>query len=134
MKKTLRVLHESQLSFWVFSQSGFEVFLFHCFDNQWRLFFKQFRSGISLEILGNTCIAIVCFPGCEVINFENNLIFLIKSLFYMTETSKQKFKHLENELSRWNKRHISPFLKGFQLPKVSDLIQHNCLNTLHKWW
>ena len=28
------------------------------------------------EILGSMCIAIVCLPGCDVINFEINLIFL----------------------------------------------------------
>ena len=33
------------------------------------------------EILGNMCIAIVCKPGCDVINSEVNLIFLIKSSF-----------------------------------------------------
>ena len=56
------------------------------------------------EILHNMCIAIVCFPGCDFINFEINLIFLIK-----------------------------PFLKGFQLPKiVSELRVHlwKCKNTL----
>ena len=31
-----------------------------------------------LEILGNMCFAIVCFPGCDVINYNNNLIFQIK--------------------------------------------------------
>ena len=50
-----------------------------------------------LEILANMCIAIVCFPGCDVINFEVNLIFLIKPFFYMTKMSKQKFKYLENK-------------------------------------
>ena len=30
-----------------------------------------------LEILGNTCIAIACYPCCDVMNFEINLIFLI---------------------------------------------------------
>ena len=33
------------------------------------------------EISGNMCIAIVCEPGCEVMNFEVNLIFLIKPFF-----------------------------------------------------
>ena len=33
------------------------------------------------EILGNTCIAIVCKPGCDVIKFEVNLIFQIKLFF-----------------------------------------------------
>ena len=33
-----------------------------------------------LEILHSMCNAIVCFPGCDVVNFENNLIFLIKEI------------------------------------------------------
>ena len=49
------------------------------------------------EILSNICIAIVCFPVCDVINFEINLIFLIKPFFYMTENSRQKFKYFETE-------------------------------------
>ena len=44
-------------------------------------------------------IAIVCFPGCEVINFEINFIFLIKLFFYITRKSRQKFKYLEYEES-----------------------------------
>ena len=31
-----------------------------------------------LDILDNMCITIVCQPGCGVIKFEINLIFLIK--------------------------------------------------------
>ena len=31
-----------------------------------------------LEILGNMSIAIVCLPGCDVIHFKINLIFLIE--------------------------------------------------------
>ena len=51
-------------------------------------------------------IAIVLEPGCDVINFEINLIFLIKLFFFMTKRSRQKLKYLENEI------------KGFQLPKI----------------
>ena len=53
------------------------------------------------EVLGNICITIVCFPGCDVMNFEINLIFLIKSFFSMTKKSRQKFYYLENEMSFW---------------------------------
>ena len=42
------------------------------------------------------CIATVFLPGCETINFEINIIFLIKQFFYMTKKSRQKFKHLKN--------------------------------------
>ena len=33
-----------------------------------------------LQILGNMCIAIVCQPGCDVMNFKINMIFVIKPL------------------------------------------------------
>ena len=37
-------------------------------------------SGLPLlcEILGKMCVGIVCKPDCDVMNFEVNLIFLIK--------------------------------------------------------
>ena len=54
-----------------------------------------------LEILCNMCVAIVCFPGCDVINFEINLIFLIKLFWCMTKKSRQKLKYLEKEKSFW---------------------------------
>ena len=50
-----------------------------------------------LEILINMCIAIVCQPGCNVVNLETLLIFLIKPFFYMTKMSRQIIKYLENE-------------------------------------
>ena len=49
--------------------------------------------------LGDMCVAIICFPGCDVINFEINLIFLTKPFFYMTKKSRQRFKYLENKKS-----------------------------------
>ena len=50
-----------------------------------------------LEILDNMCSTIVCFPSCDIINFEINLIFLIKPFLCMAKKSRQKFKCLENE-------------------------------------
>ena len=41
---------------------------------------------LRLEILGNKCIAILYFPSCDIIHFEINLIFLMKSFFYMTKS------------------------------------------------
>ena len=74
-----------------------------------------------LEILGNKCIAIVCFPGCDVINFENNLIFLIKPFFYITKKSIQKFKYLEKENSFLGEiKSIFVIFKGL-------LVAKNCL-------
>ena len=34
-----------------------------------------------LGILCNMCIAIVCYPGCDFMDFEINLIFLIEPFF-----------------------------------------------------
>ena len=45
------------------------------------------------------CVGIVCETGRDVINFEINLIFLIKSLSYTTKNSSKKPKYLENEMS-----------------------------------
>ena len=58
-------------------------------------------------VLVNVC---VYFPGCDVINFESNPVFLIKSFLYMTEKSKQKFKYLENK-------------KGFQ-DEIKSIFHH----------
>ena len=44
--------------------------------------------ALLLEILGDMCIAIIYFSGCDVINFEINLIFLIKPFFYITKNSR----------------------------------------------
>ena len=50
-----------------------------------------------LEILGNMCIAIVCFPGCYVINFKINLA--NQAVFLRDQKIKTKFKFIENEKS-----------------------------------
>ena len=56
-----------------------------------------------LEILVNMCITIVCCPGCDAINIEINLIFFMKSFFYMTKKSRQNFKYIENKKGSWGK-------------------------------
>ena len=42
------------------------------------------------EILGYMYIAIDCYPGCNVMNFEDNLIFLIKPFFLHEQKVKIK--------------------------------------------
>ena len=65
------------------------------------------------------CIPIVCFSGCDVMNFEIDLIFLIKPFSYMIKKSRQKLKALRTKrTSKVKKKHFSSFLKGFQLPKI----------------
>ena len=43
------------------------------------------------------CIAIVCFPGCDVVNFEINLIFLIKPFFYMAKIEDKNLNILRTK-------------------------------------
>ena len=56
-------------------------------------------------------------------NFEINLIFLLRLFFYVTKKSRQKFKYLENEKSL--KREIKTIFhhfNGFSVAKIiSDL-------------
>ena len=63
----------------------------HFPHNFWRKIFLLFCSincpnfmvwlPLLCEILGNMCIGIVCKPVCDIMNFEVNLIFLIKLFF-----------------------------------------------------
>ena len=52
-----------------------KIFLTLCYIN-WSNFIARFIFHI-LDILGNMCIVIICFPIDDIINFEINLNFLI---------------------------------------------------------
>ena len=54
------------------------------------------------EILSNMSVVILCQPGCDVINFEINLLSNQAGFFYLPKKSRQKFKYLENEKSFYN--------------------------------
>ena len=69
-----------------------------------------------LQILGNMCIEIVCFPGCDAINFEINLNFLIKSFFYMTKKLRQIFKNV----SRARAFNFHQYQRAFSCRKLSQ--------------
>ena len=62
-------------------------------------------------------IAIVCFTGCDIVNFEIDVIFLIRPLFYMTKNLRQKFKYLENEKSFSGQ--IKNIFKGLSIAKCT---------------
>ena len=85
------------------------------------------------EILGNMCITIACYPGCDVIKFEIKIIFLIKPFCYMTKKSRQKLNYLESEKSFWGEiKSIFHHFKGFSVakncirPKSAPLKKKNC--------
>ena len=117
-------------SYWAFlkNKRGLElVSLLHFLSNFWKKKFSCYillidqisLSGYLYEILGNMCIAIVCKPGCDVMNSEVNLIFLIKSFFLYNQkvVTKAQISWEWKELLRWNKNHFSSILKCFQSSK-----------------
>ena len=71
-----------------------KIFLMLYFIN-WPNFIVWLR--LLLEILVNISIVIIQCPVCDVGNFEINHSFFIKSLFYITKTSGQKYKYMKNE-------------------------------------
>ena len=46
--------------------------------------------SLLLEMLGNMCIVIVCFPDCDIITFESNVSFHIKSFSHMAKKVSTK--------------------------------------------
>ena len=66
--------------------------------------------------VGNMYIEFICWPVCDVINFESNLSFLIKLFFYKTNKSGQK-SHKQKELRTWNKKNFPSFLNCFHWSK-----------------
>ena len=77
------------------------------------------------KILVNMCIAFVCQPGCVVIDFEVNLIFLIKPFSYITKMPIQKFKYLENKKSFKGeiKNIFHLFKRAFRCQKLSQTLE-----------
>ena len=79
----------------------YEKMFLMLFSIKWPNFINWLH--LLLEILVNMCITIVCCPGCDAINIEINLIFFMKSFFYMTKKSRQNFKYIENKKGSWGK-------------------------------
>ena len=62
------------------------------------------------------------FPDCDAINFEINLIFLMKPFLYIIKTSRQKFRYPENRDFKVKWKAFLIFFKGLLSQKiVSDL-------------
>ena len=78
-EKSLRLVDPPHFA-WDFSRKMFLV-LYSISLSDWPLL---------LEIFGNMCVVIICFPVYDVTNFEINLSFLIKLLFNMTEKARTK--------------------------------------------
>ena len=67
----------------------------------------------------------LCSINCDAIDFEINLIFLIKPFSYTTKKSRQKFKYLENERSfhREIKSIFHHFYKTFSCQKLHQTLE-----------
>ena len=115
----------------------------HFVYNFWRKMFPKLYSiswlnfivwlSLLLETLSNMRITIVCWPGCNIIKFETNFIFLIKSFCCKTKKSRQKFKYLENEKSFWGeiKSTFHHFQRAFNCQKLSQTWK--CAFNLQIW-
>ena len=90
-------------------------FLWLC--NDWPNFIALLP--LFIEILDNICI---CEPGCDIINFEINLIFLIKPSFYITRKSTRDFKVI--------KRALFIIFKGLSVTKSSFTLEGAQLKSL----
>ena len=80
---------------WFFKKNVFHVMFYHLTKFIAWLSFVRYTARMS--------IAIICFLGCDNINFRINPIFLIKRsqvFFYLTKKSRQKCKCLENLINR----------------------------------
>ena len=67
-------------------------------------------------------IVIICFSVCNIINFEINLSFLIKSFSYKTKKSEQKLKYLQKKKTfkvKWKVFFIT--FKGLSFKQIKPL-------------
>ena len=90
----------------------YEKHFFFLFCSKFGLNFMVWLPLFS-DIMSAICIAIVCLPSCDVVNFEINLIFLIKLLFLHKQRVGIKIQICwrRKNLLRWNKEHFSSFLQ-----------------------
>ena len=64
------------------------------------------------------CIAVVCFPGSHVVNFEINLTFLMKLFLYVTKNQDKNLNILKTKKTFKVKQKASfIILKGFSAAK-----------------
>ena len=82
------------------------------------------------------CIVIICIQGCDVINFEINLKFLIKPFCLHNQKVKTtiSLSWERKELLRWNKKHISSFyLRAFIETKQIFLVGESLFSVFLLW-
>ena len=85
------------------------------------------------EIFDNMCLAIVCKPSCDAMNFEVNLILLIKSFFLHDQNvvTKTKISSERKELLRWNKKAFFIIPKGLSIKQITQIFVEGESSTLN---
>ena len=74
------------------------------------------------EILGNMSIAILGKPGCDVMNFEVNLIFLIKPFFVHDQSRDKKLNILRTKRgAKINQKTFSITFKGLSIKQITQI-------------
>ena len=86
-----------KLKCWLLTFTWYKALpLYHFLYDFWRKMFLLYSINwpifidwlpLLLEILGNICIVIICYPVCDIINLETKLSFLIKLFSGMTKKS-----------------------------------------------
>ena len=83
-----------------------------------------------IEILDNMCNAIVCLTRFWPHTFWNWHYLSNEAVFLHDQEVKTKIyiSWQRKKISRWNKKHFSSYLKGFQLPKIIPDLRVNTTN------
>ena len=85
------------------------------------------------EILGNMFTVIVCWPGWDVINFEINLVFLIKPFFLHDQKFKANNCHiLRTEGFKMKWKAFFTIFKGPLLKQIKNLEDESPSLNSHK--
>ena len=120
--------------FWKIKKGLQLVFLPHFPHNFWRKLFLLLYSinwpyfivwlPLLCEILDNMPIAIVCKPGCDVMNFEVDLIFLVKPFFLHDQKVVTKTK------ISWERKELLRFKKHFSIKQKTQFFLEGEILTL----
>ena len=94
---------------------------FNSFLKWFQLVLDGFRSFQLVPHFSKYHVSASCCPGCDAVNFEINLISVIKSIFYMTKKLRQKTIYSESRKS------FKVKLKAFFIIFTGFSTAKNCL-------
>ena len=79
------------------------------------------------------CVLIICQPGCDVIYFKINFIFLIKPFLLHAQkvNTKLEISRERKELLIWNKKHFLIIFEGLSLKQIKKIVLEDESQTLN---